>query len=82
MSVIGRNEMMISWQPSPYPIGRFFRFELLSNGKVIYSGHERTYHVINLTPDTDYLFMVRGTCGGGVYKWEQTPAYACVRVGL
>ncbi|KAL3870808.1 hypothetical protein ACJMK2_038848 [Sinanodonta woodiana] len=70
--VLGRNEIHLSWDPPEVPLGRFNRFDILMNGKVIYSGTDLNFTVRRLTPDTEYTFVVIALTTEG--KFESKPA--------
>ncbi|CAF4743241.1 unnamed protein product [Rotaria socialis] len=57
-SVIGRRELHIKWQPPEVISGRFSRYELLCNGRCIYSGTDQEYHASKLKCDTEYIIEV------------------------
>ena len=58
VQVLGRNELHVTWEPPEVPLGRITRYDVLMNGKIIYSGTELSYAVRRLTPDTEYSFVV------------------------
>ncbi|KAK3601002.1 hypothetical protein CHS0354_008111 [Potamilus streckersoni] len=70
--VLGRNEIHLSWDPPEVPLGRFNRFDILMNGKIIYSGTDLNFTVRRLTPDTEYTFVVIALTTEG--KFESKPA--------
>nr|CAB3262567.1 uncharacterized protein LOC100180399 [Phallusia mammillata] len=72
VTVIGRNEVHVTWNPPSVPLGRFFRFELLANKEVIYSGTDRSYKATKLIPDTDYSFTVCAITSEGRCESEVT----------
>ncbi|XP_078489668.1 uncharacterized protein LOC100180399 [Ciona intestinalis] len=72
VTVIGRNEAHVTWNPPAVPLGRFFRFELLANKDVIYSGTNRVHKATNLIPDTDYSFSVCAITSEGRCEGEAT----------
>lgn len=57
-SVIGRREIHIKWQAPEVICGRLTRYELLSNGRCIYSGTDQEYHATMLKSDTEYTMEV------------------------
>jgi hypothetical protein len=57
-SVIGRREFHIKWQSPEVICGRLSRYELLCNGRCIYSGTDQEYHVTMLKPDREYTVIV------------------------
>ena len=54
----GRHELQVAWKPPVVPLGRITRYDLTSNGEVVYSGTELHYTVHRLRPDTEYSFVV------------------------
>jgi len=57
-SVIGRREIHIKWQAPEVICGRLTRYELLCNGRCIYSGIDQEYHATMLKSDTEYTMEV------------------------
>ena len=55
---IGRKEMTVRWQPPQVITGKLNRYELMMNGKCVYSGLEENTKVNMLRPDTEYKFVV------------------------
>ncbi|XP_076821504.1 uncharacterized protein LOC143468278 isoform X2 [Clavelina lepadiformis] len=72
VTVIGRNEVHITWNPPSMPLGRFFRYELLANKEVIYSGTDKSFYATNLIPDRDYSFTVCAITSEGKCESEPT----------
>ena len=58
VSVLGRNEVFISWEAPENPLGKINRYDLTINGKVVYSGTEMNFTAHRLSPDTEYSFTV------------------------
>ena len=56
--VRGRNELHISWRPPEMPLGRFFRYDLVMNSEVIYSGTGQHFVARRLKPDKEYIVQV------------------------
>ena len=59
--MIGRNELHVSWNAPEVPLGRFNRYDVLMDDKIVYSGVDHYLNVRRLTPDTEYSFVVRIT---------------------
>ncbi|UJR14720.1 hypothetical protein I4U23_001713 [Adineta vaga] len=57
-SQIGRRELHIKWHAPEVISGRLTRYELLCNGRCIYSGTNQEYHAIMLKPNTEYSIVV------------------------
>jgi hypothetical protein len=58
---IGRKELTVKWQPPQVITGKLNRYELLMNGKSVYSGLAEYAQVQMLKPDTEYKFEVNTT---------------------
>ena len=58
INVIGRNELHVSWNAPEVPLGRFNRYDLLMDDKIVYSGVDLNLTLRRLTPDTEYSFVV------------------------
>ncbi|XP_072096619.1 uncharacterized protein [Mobula birostris] len=71
LSVLGRNEMFITWEVPEVPLGRLFNFELSMNGKVVYLGADRCFTARRLTANTEYICTVRAITSEG--KCESKP---------
>ena len=56
--MIGRNELHVSWNAPEVPLGRFNRYDLLMDDKIVYSGVDLNLTLRRLTPDTEYSFVV------------------------
>ncbi|XP_064616049.1 LOW QUALITY PROTEIN: uncharacterized protein LOC135480207 [Liolophura sinensis] len=72
VSVMGRNEINVSWKPPEVPLGRITRYDLTMNGKLIYSGTDLSYGARRLVPDTEYAFVVTALTNEG--RFESKPA--------
>ncbi|XP_039270176.2 uncharacterized protein LOC120344915 isoform X1 [Styela clava] len=72
LTVIGRNEIHVAWMPPAVPLGRFFRYELCMNDRVVYQGTDKVYRATGLTPDTDYVFVVVAITSEGKCTSEPT----------
>ncbi len=56
--LIGRKELTVKWQPPQVITGKLTRYELMMNGKCVYSGLADNCQVNLLKPDTEYSFVV------------------------
>jgi hypothetical protein len=56
--MVNKREIMVKWQPPQVITGKLNRYELLMNGKCIYSGILCEFQVSMLRPDTEYRFEV------------------------
>nr|XP_022325273.1 uncharacterized protein LOC111125594 isoform X4 [Crassostrea virginica] len=72
VQVLGRNELHVTWEPPEVPLGRITRYDVLMNGKIIYSGTELSYAVRRLTPDTEYSFVVVALTSEGKFDSKAT----------
>ncbi|KAK0065997.1 Usherin [Biomphalaria pfeifferi] len=68
IQVLGRNEMHITWDPPEVPMGRITRYDVVSNGKVIYSGTDLSFSARRLTPDTEYTFTIIALTSEGKFE--------------
>jgi hypothetical protein len=57
-SVIGRRQLHIKWQAPEVIAGRLSRYELICNGRCIYSGTDQEYHATMLKSNTEYIIVV------------------------
>lgn len=57
-SQIGRKELTVKWQPPQVITGKLNRYELLMNGKSVYSGLAEYTQIQMLKPDTEYKFEI------------------------
>jgi hypothetical protein len=73
-SVIGRRELHIKWQPPEVICGRLSRYELLCNGRCIYSGTDQEYHATMLKSDREYTIIVIAITNEG--RFRSRPAKA------
>jgi hypothetical protein len=55
---IGRREILVKWTHPQVLAGKLNRYDLLMNGKCIYSGMALEYQVSLLKPETEYKFEV------------------------
>ncbi|XP_072015377.1 uncharacterized protein [Amphiura filiformis] len=72
LTVRGRNQIHVTWAYPEFPLGRFHRFDLTQNGKVIYSGVDLNFTACRLNEHTDYTFTVIAVTSEG--KCESEPA--------
>lgn len=83
MQVLGRNELHITWEPPEVPLGRITRYDVLMNGKIIYSGTELSHTVRRLTPDTEYSFVVSDDLPGEfTMNFSIFQCYQCLQCEL
>ncbi len=73
-SVIGRRELHIKWQPPEVICGRLSRYELLCDGRCIYSGTDQEYHATMLKSNREYTIMVVAITSEG--RFRSRPAKA------
>ncbi|CAF3077821.1 unnamed protein product [Rotaria sp. Silwood2] len=66
--VIGRRELHIKWQTPEIIYGRLFRYEIICNGRCIYSGMDQEYHATKLKPDTEYSIEVHVITNEGRFR--------------
>ncbi|TGZ73671.1 hypothetical protein CRM22_001397 [Opisthorchis felineus] len=73
VTVLGRSEVTLNWEPPKYTRGRIMRYEVYMNqGKSpVYSGTEQHCRLIGLRPDTEYTFVVAVITNEG--KFESKP---------
>ncbi|GAA50266.1 usherin [Clonorchis sinensis] len=73
VTVLGRSEVTLNWEPPKYTRGRIMRYEVYMNqGKSpVYSGTEQHCRLIGLRPDTEYTFVVAMITNEG--KFESKP---------
>ena len=55
---IGRREILVKWAPPQVLAGKLNRYDLLMNGKCVYSGLALETQISLLRPDTEYKFEV------------------------
>ncbi|XP_073242775.1 uncharacterized protein [Porites lutea] len=72
VQVLGRHEMLISWESPPKPLGRINSFEVRVDGMVIYNGVEKSCTAKSLKPNTEYTITVSAWCSEG--RCESVPA--------
>ena len=58
LTVRGRTQIHVTWAYPEFPLGRFHRFDLTQNGKVIYSGTDLNFTACRLNENTEYTFTV------------------------
>ncbi|CAF3561895.1 unnamed protein product [Rotaria sp. Silwood1] len=66
--IIGRRELHIKWQAPEIICGRLFRYELICNGRCIYSGIDQEYHATKLKSDTEYIVEVNVITNEGRFR--------------
>ncbi|KAM7447165.1 hypothetical protein ABFA07_004601 [Porites harrisoni] len=72
VQVLGRHELLISWESPPKPLGRINSFEVRVDGMVIYNGVEKSCTAKSLKPNTEYTITVSAWCSEG--RCESVPA--------
>ncbi|KAF6776786.1 hypothetical protein AHF37_03912 [Paragonimus kellicotti] len=85
VTVLGRSEVTVSWEPPKLTPGRIMRYEVYLNRKKtpVYSGTAHHCRLIGLRPDTEYSFVVIVVTNTGKFESEsikkRTPRdeYAC-----
>ncbi|XP_007898569.2 uncharacterized protein LOC103183109 [Callorhinchus milii] len=65
VTVLGRNEMFITWDVPQVPLGRLFNFELCLNGQVVYMGPERSFTARRLAANTEHSCSVSAITSEG-----------------
>ncbi|XP_046547775.1 uncharacterized protein LOC124257686 [Haliotis rubra] len=70
--VLGRNEVNLTWGPPEVPLGRITRYDVIMNGKTVYSGTDLCYNARRLTPDTEYTFVVVALTNEGKFESKAT----------
>ncbi|KAF5398303.1 Fibronectin type III domain protein [Paragonimus heterotremus] len=73
VTVLGRSEVTVSWEPPKLTPGRIMRYEVYLNCKKtpVYSGTAHHCRLIGLRPDTEYSFVVIVVTNTG--KFESKP---------
>ncbi len=56
--MVNKREIMVRWAPPQVITGKLNRYELIMNGKCVYSGISLEFQVSMLRPDTEYRFEV------------------------
>jgi hypothetical protein len=56
--MVNKREIMVRWGPPQVITGKLNRYELIMNGKCVYSGISLEFQVSLLRPDTEYRFEV------------------------
>ena len=59
--VLSDQEVFVTWQKPLRLSGQLIRYELIANGKVMYSGIDTKYTIKTLNADECYEFMVSFT---------------------
>lgn len=72
VQVLGRHELLITWESPPKPLGRINSFEVRVDNVVIYSGVEKSCTAKSLKPSTEYTVTVSAWCSEG--RCESVPA--------
>ncbi|XP_078687513.1 uncharacterized protein LOC144919797 isoform X2 [Branchiostoma floridae x Branchiostoma belcheri] len=70
LTVQGRHEVFATWDLPEVLLGRLTKFELHVNGKIVYSGTDRSFKVTRLKPDTDYSVTVVAVTNQGKCESE------------
>ncbi|XP_066293639.1 uncharacterized protein [Branchiostoma lanceolatum] len=70
LTVQGRHEVFATWDLPEVLLGRLSKFELHVNGKIVYSGTDRSFKVTRLKPDTDYSVTVVAVTNQGKCESE------------
>ncbi|KAG2455297.1 USH2A protein, partial [Polypterus senegalus] len=68
VTVLGRHEILVSWDVPEALLGKLFNYELSMNGRVVYLGTERSYKAHRLTANTEYTFTVSSITSEGRYE--------------
>ena len=82
VSVLGRNEVYVTWSPPANPPQKILRYELTVNGESQYSGTELFANVSRLQPSTEYSFQVIMLSNEGKFyslvtkKWTQKDEFS------
>lgn len=58
LMAMGRSEIGVTWNPPEVPLGRINRYDVIMNGKVIYSGTDLYCTARQLQANTEYTFFV------------------------
>ncbi|ESP04761.1 hypothetical protein LOTGIDRAFT_155985 [Lottia gigantea] len=72
VTVLGRNEVHVSWASPEVPLGRITRYDVSMNGKTVHSGTDLSCSVHRLTPDTEYTFVVIAVTSEGKFDSKPT----------
>lgn len=71
VQVLGRHELMISWENPPRPLGRINSYEVRVDDVAIYNGVEKSCTAKSLKPNTEYSITVSAWCSEG--RCESVP---------
>ncbi|XP_078381872.1 uncharacterized protein LOC144664607 isoform X2 [Oculina patagonica] len=71
VQVLGRHELMITWESPPKPLGRINSYEVRVDDIVIYNGVEKSCTAKSLKPNTEYTVTVSAWCSEG--RCESVP---------
>ncbi|RMX47552.1 hypothetical protein pdam_00019073 [Pocillopora damicornis] len=71
VQVLGRHELMISWESPPKPLGRINSYEVRVDDVAIYNGVEKSCTAKSLKPNTEYSITVSAWCSEG--RCESVP---------
>eukprot|EP00112_Aurelia_sp_Birch-Aquarium-sp1_P016609 Seg378.26 transcript_id=Seg378.26/GoldUCD/mRNA.D3Y31 product=Usherin protein_id=Seg378.26/GoldUCD/D3Y31 len=72
LHALGRNEILVQWNPPEEPLGRINYYEVKMDDEVIYTGIDRTCTSRRLLPNTEYIFTVSAWTNEG--RCESDPA--------
>ncbi|XP_067056752.1 uncharacterized protein [Acropora muricata] len=72
VQVLGRHELLISWENPRRPLGRINSFEVRVNNVVVYSGVAKSCTAKGLKPSTEYTITVSAWCSEG--RCESVPS--------
>ncbi|XP_074620364.1 uncharacterized protein LOC141879126 isoform X2 [Acropora palmata] len=72
VQVLGRHELLISWENPRRPLGRINSFEVRVDNVVVYSGVAKTCTAKALKPSTEYTITVSAWCSEG--RCESVPS--------
>ncbi|XP_069039497.1 receptor-type tyrosine-protein phosphatase S-like isoform X2 [Lepisosteus oculatus] len=65
VTVLGRHELLVTWDVPAVPLGKLFNYELSINGRVAYLGTERSHAARRLSASTEYTCTVTAITSGG-----------------
>ncbi|XP_068694892.1 uncharacterized protein [Montipora foliosa] len=71
VQVLGRHELLISWESPPRPLGRINSFEVRVDDVAVYSGVEKSCTAKALKANTEYTVTVSAWCSEG--RCESVP---------
>ena len=71
---IARREILVKWQPPETIHGRLNRYQLVCNGKTIYSGTDQECRATELKPDKEYSMHVIVFTSEGQFRSRTTKA--------